>query len=165
MINGGGAATVDFSQAPAGVTVNLQTGPANNPTQSGLATGGFGGSQSLTGVLNAIGTNFNDTLVAGAPGGTMTGLNGGGDRLQSGPAGGDTLISGGSASDTFCAEVSCEVGGTVAGGGDTMMGGYGNDSFYARNGAFDIINGGPGGFNQAQVDPFDSVTNIQNLLP
>ena len=49
IINGGGNSTVDFSQAPAGVRVNLQ---------QGLATGGFGGTQSLTGIQNATGSNF-----------------------------------------------------------------------------------------------------------
>jgi hypothetical protein len=167
VINGGGNATVDFSASTvAGVTVNLQTGPAGAPTQNGTASGGFGGFQSLSGVLNAIGTNFNDVLVAGSRGGTMTGLNGNNDRLQSGPSGGDTLISGGSASDEFCAEASCAVGGTSAGGGNTMTGGFGNDTFYARNGAVDTIDGG-GGFNSAQVDANDIIVNnsIQNFIP
>ena len=157
VIKGGGVATVDFSQAPAGVTVDLQ---------HGTASGGFGGFQSLTGVLNAVGTNSNDVLIAGAPGGTMTGLNGGADRLQSGPQGGDTLVSGGSASDTFCAESSCAVGGTAAGGGNTMTGGFGNDTFFSRNGVVDTIDGG-GGFNSAQVDSFDTILNnsIQSFLP
>jgi hypothetical protein len=167
VINGGGKATVDFSPSTVGgVTVNLQTGPAGAPTQNGTASGGFGGFQSLTGVLNAIGTNFNDVLVAGAPGGTMTGLNGGGDRLQSGPSGRDTLVSGGSASDEFCAESTCAVGGTVAGGANTMTGGFGNDTFYALNGAVDTIDGG-GGFNSAHVDPNDIIVNnsIQSFIP
>ncbi len=152
-IFGGGASTVDFSQAPAGVQVILQ------PESEGSATGGFGGSQSLTGVLNVVGTEFNDVLVAGAKGATVIGLNGN-DFLQAGPTGGDTLTSDGVNSDTFCAMTSCEVGGTVAGGGDTMTGGTGNDEFFALNGVVDTING-EGGFNFAEVDPGDKVTNIQ----
>ncbi|HVA74537.1 MAG TPA: hypothetical protein VNF71_08225, partial [Acidimicrobiales bacterium] len=151
LISGGGNATVDFSQAPARVTVNLQTGNA---------TGGWGGFQQLSGVLNIIGSNFNDVLVAGAPGGTIIGLNGN-DLLQAGPTGGDTLISGGNGNDTFCAQSSCAVAGTIAGGGDTMIGGSGNDVFFAENGVGDTINGG-GGFNSAFTDPTEnSVANIQ----
>ena len=55
---------------------------------------------------------------------------------------------------------SCEVGGTVARGGDTMTGGTGNDEFFALNGVVDTING-EGGFNFALVDTGDKVTNIQ----
>jgi len=151
LISGGGNATVDFSQAPARVTVNLQTGNA---------TGGWGGFQQLSGVLNIIGSNFNDVLVAGAPGGTIIGLNGN-DLLQAGPSGGDTLFSGGNGNDTFCAQSSCAVAGTIAGGGDTMIGGSGNDVFFAENGVGDTINGG-GGFNSAFTDPTEnSVVNIQ----
>ena len=105
IINGGGSSTVDFSQAASGVTVNLQ---------AGTATGGFGGFQSLAGVLSIIGTNSNDVLVAGAPGGEVIGLNGGGpgDLLQAGPSGGSLLVSDGSGNDTFCAMGSCAVAGT-----------------------------------------------------
>ncbi|MDQ6783008.1 MAG: hypothetical protein M3063_06125 [Actinomycetota bacterium] len=157
VINGGGKATVDFSPAPAGVTVNLQ---------SGNAVGGFGGSQSLTGVLNAIGTNFSDVLIGGPPGGTLIGLNAstnGGDLLRAGPIGGDTLISGGTGNDTFCAETGCG-GNTPSGGNNTMVGGSGNDTFFVRNGQFDNVDGG-GGLNQAHADPFDNLTNIQTILP
>jgi hypothetical protein len=50
--------------------------------------------------------------------------------------------------------------------GSTLVGGTGNDIFYARNGVQDTING-EGGFNEAQIDPVDSATtfNIQALLP
>ncbi|MGH9056622.1 MAG: beta strand repeat-containing protein, partial [Acidimicrobiales bacterium] len=161
VINGGGNGTVDFSLAPAGVTVNLQATPSGN------ATGGFGGLQELTGTLDVIGTNYNDVLVAGASGGTIIGLNGN-DLLEGAPLGATTLIGGGVGNDTFCAMSSCAVGGTsasVAGAApDTMIGGSGNDTFFARNGIADTINGG-GGFNSAQVDPVDMLASIQQLLP
>ena len=171
VITGNGTSTVDFSPAPAGagVNVNLQSDP-NHPNR-GTASGGFGGFQTLTGVLNAVGTNSNDVLVAGAPGGTMTGLNGTADRLQSGPSGGDTLVSGGSGNDTFCAIFTCEVGGTHANDhagsrGNTMTGGFGDDTFFARNDVIDTIDGG-GGFNSAQIDANDIILNnsVQNFIP
>lgn len=159
IINGGGDSTVDFSQAPAGVVVNLQ---------SGEATGAFGGTQSLSGILNAIGTPFNDILVAGAPGGTLIGLDGA-DLLEAGPSGGDILVSDGSGNDTFCAESGsdpqhCAVAGTTSGGpGNVMIGGSGVDTFFAVNGFADTINGGAGGANSdtlAYVDSEDVVVNI-----
>ena len=151
VIHGGGKATVDFSQAPSGVTVDLQ---------HGQATGGFGGLQALTGVFNITGSQFNDVLVAGAPGGEIIGLNGN-DLLQAGPSGGNLLVGDGSGNDTFCAQNSCARGGTSAHGGDTMLGGSGDDTFFALNGSVDTINGG-GGFNSAHYDNFDHVTNIQH---
>jgi Ca2+-binding RTX toxin-like protein len=155
IINGGGLSTADFSLAPAGVKVNLQ---------QGQATGGFGGLEAISGFVNVIGSDFNDVLVAGAPGGQLTGLNGN-DLLQAGPAGGNILVGGGSGNDTFCAAAVCAVSGTIAGGGDSMLGSSGDDTFFARNGVSDSINGG-GGDNAAQVDAaLDHVTNIQQLLP
>lgn len=164
ILRGGGNSTVDFSSAPAGVTANLQ---------AGSATGGFGGSQDLSGFREVIGSQFADVLVANAPGETIIGLNGK-DLLQSGPAGGDTLLGDGGGADTFCSIV-C-VSGTQAHGGPTpaqanrMVGGSGDDTFFTRNFSssnpvfiYDNIDGG-GGFNQAQVDPQDSTANIQSFL-
>ena len=157
VIDGGGRSTVDFSQAPAGVTVNLQTG---------YATGGFGGSQKLTGILNIVGSEFNDVLVAGGPGAVVVGLNGN-DLLQAGPTGGDTLetnsTGSGSGNDTFCAMSNCAVSGTTAGGGNIMIGGSGNDTFFVANSKTDTIYG-EGGFNTAMVDPVDKYYGIDQLL-
>lgn len=157
VINGGGRATVDFSQAPAGVTVNLQAGDA---------TGGFGGFQKLTGILNIVGSQYNDVLVAGGPGAVVVGLNGN-DLLQAGPTGGDTLETNstgtGTGNDTFCAMSTCAVSGTTAGGGNIMIGGSGNDTFFTRNSQADTIYG-QGGFNTAMVDPVDKYSGIDQLL-
>ena len=168
IVNGGGNSTVDFSAAPHGVTVNLQ---------SGTASGGFGGTQALSGIQNVIGSEFDDVLVASAPGQTLTGLHGN-DVLQAGPSGGDTLLSDGGGNDTFCSEppisatqpASCDVPNTSSGGGSSaatenvMVGGPGNDTFFTRNAGFDSIDGG-GGFNQAQIDSNDTAANIQVFLP
>ena len=163
-IQGGGSGTLDFSQAPAGVVVNLQ---------DGTATGGFGGTQSFTGIKNVFGTvhNFKDILVAGPPGGKLVGAGTGSDVLQAGPSGGDTLI-GGNGDTTFCSESDCAVSGTATAGGATaatenhMTGGLGNDSFFVANHAFDAINGGGGFDNVAEVDhPQDTAVHIQRFLP
>ncbi|HMC39727.1 MAG TPA: hypothetical protein VKI19_08705 [Acidimicrobiales bacterium] len=158
VIDGGGNSTVDFSEAPAGVIVNLQAVP------TGTAKGGFGGTQTLTGVLNIIGSRFSDILVADQAGATINGLDGS-DFLEASAFGNDTLISGGSGTDTFCAESSTlanscakEVAGTTAGGNNVMIGGSGNDTFFTVNSATDVVTGG-GGDNFAVTDPVDVITD------
>jgi Ca2+-binding RTX toxin-like protein len=154
IINGGGSSTLDFSLAPTGVDVDLGATPE-------VASGGFGGTQSLTGIQNVIGTNSADVLIAGAKGQTLTGGNGG-DLLEASAAGGDTLISGGNGNDTFCAQVGCNHM-TVAAGGNTMTGGSGDDSFFARNGGPDTITGHAG--DVAQIDTQDKVIGFQGIPP
>ncbi|MGH9115131.1 MAG: hypothetical protein ACRDWW_04805, partial [Acidimicrobiales bacterium] len=115
-----------------------------------------------------VGSNYADVLVAGAPGGTIMGGNGA-DLLEGSRSGGTTLINNGTGNDTFCAADVCAVAGTGASDlpgaqPDTMIGGSGNDNFFARNGIADNINGG-GGYNSAQVDPADKLVSIQQLLP
>jgi hypothetical protein len=166
IINGGGRSTVDYSEGTVGVKVDLQ---------NGQSTGGFAVSSNnqLSGILNIIGTTYNDLLIAGGSGATIIG-NGAnncatncGDVLQAGPTGGDVLESNpagnASGNDTFCAMSSCATTGTTAGGGDTMIGGTGNDTFFTQNGVGDAING-EGGYNYALVDPNDNRTNINQLL-
>jgi hypothetical protein len=172
IINGGGASTLDFSQAPNPVDANLQ---------AGSASGGFGGTQTVNGMLDLVGTDITggtpdqsgDQLVGGPQHGTIIGLGIDRNFLEAGPNGEDTLISYGSGNDTFCASSSCQVGGTTARGPDTMTGGTGDDIFFARNGQVDTIDGGPPGcaaqnscgFNSAQIDSIDHDTNINATLP
>jgi hypothetical protein len=168
IINGGGNATVDFSLAPAFVTVNLQS--VSVSPQKGVATGGFGGTQTLTGIQNVVGTNFADVLIGAGKGETLTGLNSQcttpvpcADLLQAGPSGGDILQASGSA--TFCAQVGCH-GMTQAQGGNTMTGGAGASTFFAQNGGKDTITGH--GIDTAYVDAgLDAVIGIppQNVNP
>jgi Ca2+-binding RTX toxin-like protein len=161
IIDGGGNSTVDFSPyvplpntTPTGVTVTIP---------SGTATGGFGGSQSLTGIQNVIGTNYSDVLVAGAAGETLTGENGGStqDVLEASLAGGDTLIAGGSGTHTFCAEAGCNGMGTPT-AGDTMITGSGTDYFFAQNGVVDHISGQAG--DTAYVDRQDILTGTGMIV-
>jgi hypothetical protein len=138
---------VNFSPATTGVGVNVNL-------QTGLASGGFGGAQTLTGIQNVVGTNYADVLIAGAPGETLTGMNGGaGDLLQTGPKGGDTLVAGGSGPHSFCAQQACN-GMAAPTGGSTMIG-SGDDDYFAQNGQVDQITGQAG--DTAFVDPQDVV--------
>ncbi|HZT67003.1 MAG TPA: calcium-binding protein [Acidimicrobiales bacterium] len=141
---GAGSNTIDFSTAPAGVKVDLT---------KGVATGGWGGTQTISGVQNIVGSEFDDVLTAGPTGGIINGLNG--NDLLTGSAGGHDTLTGGTGNDTFVCG---------AGGFDIVHGGSGNDTIFCRNNEPDTIDGG-GGFNQAQIDPNDTVTNIQSQLP
>jgi Ca2+-binding RTX toxin-like protein len=159
VINGGGNGVLDEQLAPTGTDVNLQTG---------IASGGFGGTASLSGVASIIGSNFDDILVGNAPGGTIIGLNGN-DLIEGGPVGGETLVSGGGGNTTFCASADCEISGTNASSlpgttGDQLIGGSGDDTFFVQNGVVDTVIGGTG-FNEAQADAGDKLTNISELLP
>ncbi|WP_167509403.1 MULTISPECIES: DUF5801 repeats-in-toxin domain-containing protein, partial [unclassified Mesorhizobium] len=81
--------TVDYSNATAGVTVNLLT----------QLVGGAGAlGDTISGFENAIGSNFADTLTANNTGSTLSG--GGGNDTLIGGAGNDLLI-GGSGQDTL----------------------------------------------------------------
>ncbi len=108
IINGGGGLdTVDYTAAPGAVTVNLATGTASN---------GYGGTDTLTFVENAVGSGGNDTLTGSGGDNTLNG--GGGNDTLNGGAGTDILI-GGSGNDVL-------TGGT---GTDTLTGGIGVDKF------------------------------------
>jgi hypothetical protein len=89
-INGGGSAdTVSYVDSPAGVIVNLTTG---------IASDGFGGTDSISSANHAIGSDFGDSLTGSIPANTLNGGDGG-DSLD-GQRGNDTLI-GGEGDDSF----------------------------------------------------------------
>jgi Ca2+-binding RTX toxin-like protein len=104
---GNGIDTADYlySDTSAGVIVNLT---------SGRASGG-GGNDTLTGIENVNGSNFNDTLTGNAENNALIGNNG--DDLISAQAGNDTL-NGGSGNDTL----------NGGAGFDVLIGGAGNDT-------------------------------------
>ena len=132
---GSGSNTIDYASAPNAVNVNLKTGAAKN---------GYGGTDSLSGIANIIGSNNNgDALKLGAHAGTIYAGNGGGDTLVGSKAGGSVMFGGGGR-DTF----------TSLGANDHMIGGTGNDTFLANNGFKDFIVGGKG-YNIAYVDCID----------
>lgn len=170
VIHGGGAAWIDYSLATSGANVNLQ---------NGMASGGFSGAtETLSGVLNIEGSNYNDVLVAGTGHATVIGLNGN-DVLEVSPVGQDLLVSGGSGNDTFCDQAGCNGMSANPTAGSTLVGGTGDDTFYAQQttfnankvmtspGVVDHIDGGAG-YNTAYIDAADQATtsNVQNeVLP
>ncbi|AXP02010.1 type I secretion C-terminal target domain-containing protein [Pseudomonas fluorescens] len=100
LLDGGtGNDTASYAHATAGVTVNLGLLAAQNTLGAGTDT--------LTGIENLIGSNFNDTLTGDGASNRINGglghdvLNGGGgDDLLIGGLGNNTLT-GGSGADTF----------------------------------------------------------------
>jgi len=89
---------------------------------------------------NVAGTSGNDVLHGLA----------GNDRLRGGP--GNDVLYGGAGNDRLA-------GGT---GRDDLYGQRGNDRFTARDGARDVVSGGPG-FDQAWVDQLDVVKNVERV--
>ncbi|ALQ02191.1 retention module-containing protein [Pseudomonas brassicacearum] len=100
LLDGGtGNDTASYAHASAGVTVNLGLLAAQNTVGAGTDT--------LTGIENLVGSNFNDTLTGDGASNRINGglghdvLNGGGgDDLLIGGLGNNTLT-GGSGADTF----------------------------------------------------------------
>ena len=88
-VEGNIGTTVTYVLAPNGVDVNLE---------SGIASNGFGGTDTLIGVHSVIGSQFAD-LLSGGPGDDNLIGAGGNDTLIGGP-GADTLT-GGPGADTF----------------------------------------------------------------
>ena len=97
LIGGTGIDTADYSTSANGVTVNLATN---------VNTGGDAQGDSLTGIENVTGSNYNDALTGDSNDNTLTG-----------GAGNDTLV-GGAGNDTL-------IGGA---GNDTLVGGTGSDT-------------------------------------
>jgi Ca2+-binding RTX toxin-like protein len=112
MSGGAGTDTADYSGFGAGATVNLETG---------TATDGGGGTDTLSGFENVLGTNADDTITGNEADNVLTG-NAGNDALH-GQDGDDTLIGGA--------------------GNDTLTGGAGDDLLQGGSGD-DILTGGAG---------------------
>ena len=89
LIGGSGIDTADYSTSANGVTVNLATN---------VNTGGDAQGDSLTGIENVTGSNYNDALTGDSNDNTLTG--GAGNDTLVGGAGNDTLI-GGAGNDTL----------------------------------------------------------------
>ncbi|NJC39803.1 Ca2+-binding RTX toxin-like protein [Brevundimonas alba] len=89
LVGGAGTDTADYSAAPAGVRVQLNTGVASND--------GNGGTDTLTGIENVSGSAFDDVLIGD---GAASVLNGGlGSDTLVGLGGNDTLIGGSGAAN------------------------------------------------------------------
>ncbi len=146
-INGGdGIDTVDYweSTAIAGVTVALDA------TGNATVTDPFGGTDTLTGIENVIGTDFADTLTGNDGANKLDGEDG--NDTLSGGAGNDVLL-GGDGNDALS-------GGT---GNDTLVGGTGTDtvSFALEANAF-TINLGMG--TATDGTDTDTLSGIENAV-
>jgi hypothetical protein len=149
----GGSDTVDGSAATAAVAINLELldpDPGPEPT---VDVDGYFGSDQTDDVENAIGSEFNDTLVGNSIRNTLTGL--GGDDTLTGAEGNDTLL-GGLGNDTFTGGAGADrvsFAGSPAGVNvDLSLGfatGEGDDGFgdlveiIVGSGFGDTITGGP----------------------
>lgn len=129
-----GTDTVDYSGAGAAVNVNLNTGSAVGATT---------GTDTLSGIENATGTEFGDTMTGSADANTLSG--GGGNDTVSGLAGADNIF--GYADDDVL------VGGQ---GADILTGGTGADTFQ--------FEGGTGATTAAKVASLDhDIINDYNV--
>jgi len=102
MIGGDGIDTVNYGPATAGATVRLFGGTSSD---------GQGGTDTLTGIENAVGGSFNDVLIGSTADNDLTG--GAGNDVLVGLDGNDTLRGGA--------------------GSNEMYGGLGNDAYIVEN--------------------------------
>ncbi len=80
---GAGIDTASYAGMPGAAVINLLTG---------VALDGSGGTDTLTGIENAVGSSFSDTIIGGASANVLNG--GAGNDILTGGAGNDTLIGG-----------------------------------------------------------------------
>ncbi len=103
---GGGFNTLSFADSAGGWTVNLGTGTATGP-----------GTVTFSNVQQVIGSDFNNTLIAGSTAATL--VAGAGHDTLTGGAGNDVL--------------------TAGAGGDAMTGGGGNNTFNYSSGDHQLV--------------------------
>lgn len=121
VLDGGtGVDVADYSASSAAVSVSLATG---------TGTGGDAQGDTLTGIENLTGSNFNDTLTGDSNANVLSGGMGN-DSLYGGS--GNDLLYGGDGDDSLVGDA----------GADTVYGGAGNDTVTSSVG--DVIYGGDG---------------------
>gem|GEM_PF-1526433 len=114
LVGGEGQDTVSYSAATSGVNVNLNTG---------TATDGNGGVDTLIDIENASGSELNDTLAGNSQNNVIAG-DGGDDSISGGD--GDDRLLGDDGADTIHGDAGDDI--LVGGGGnDTLFGGAGSD--------------------------------------
>ena len=129
LVGGIGIDTADYSTATAGVTVSLPMPCAQNTGGAGLDT--------LVGIENLTGTNFNDVLYGDFANNVLSGLDG--SDVLTGGAGNDTL-NGGNGNDVLS-------GGS---GRDLLNGGAGADRF-----DYNAVSESPAGTGRDVITGFD----------
>ena len=131
---GAGTDTADYQNDPAAVNVDLGTG---------TATDGSGAVDTLTGVENATGSGFNDTITGDGGANTLAGI-GGNDSLA-GAGDDDDILQGGPGSDTLDGGL----------GNDQMNGGYGVDRA--------VFSGNLADYTITTIDATTTIVNHDNL--
>ena len=158
LIGGSGSDTVDFSQdAAEGGTFRAVV----DLTQA-LARDGFNNLETLNGIENAIGTQYNDQLIGNALDNVLSGLDGN-DQLSEqvfGAGGNDTLL-GGNGDDTFSVGI---FGSGASDGNDLIDGGTGSDTLSISNAQneavlVDLAAGIASGFNVGN----DTLISIEHV--
>ena len=91
VITGNGNTRLIYTNATAGVTADIAAGTATGDASVGTDT--------FTGVNNAFGSNFNDTLLGSGGNDVLNGGNGGNDTLDG--RGGNDNLTGGAGADIF----------------------------------------------------------------
>jgi Ca2+-binding RTX toxin-like protein len=131
---GTGNDTLDYTEAAAGINVNLLTGVVSNDGEGGAdSIAGFEAAFGGTGDDVITGGDGNDTLYGGAGTGADTLVGGAGADSLIGDQGADSLV-GDAGNDTL-------LGGL---GNDTLVGGEGADYMRPNEGADSVIGGGGG---------------------
>jgi Ca2+-binding RTX toxin-like protein len=153
-----------YADASGAVTVDLSTGLLNYAS-------GAAGADSLRGIMNAQGGDFNDRLVGGDGQNTLVG--GAGDDFIDGRAGRDSLL-GGQGNDTILGGFAWSPGDNRVqnilqgdGGNDSLLGGSDNNDWvsYAGAGAsvtVDLVAGTSSGADDA--DTFAAIENARGGL-
>ena len=152
VISGGaGTDTVDYSGFGSGVTVNLATG---------TATDGGGGTDTLSGIENVLGTGAADNITGDDADNVLTG-NAGNDILSGG--GGDDTLYGGAGNDTLTGGAGDDLfqGGS---GNDNMDGGAGTDTVTYDGAANGVTVNLATGTATDGVGDTDTLTSIENLI-
>lgn len=137
ILEGGlGTDTVDYATSPGAATIRLDLG---------LATDGYGSTDTLTGVENAIGSAFNDLIFGDA-----------GANVLNGGAGRDTLL-GGLGNDTL-------IGG--AGAANEIYGGGGDDRYIVSTVGDTLIEYAGEGTDTVEtvLATFTLGANLENLI-
>ncbi len=144
-INGeGGTDTLDYTNAPAGVTVNFSTGTALN---------GYGGTDSFTNIEIAKGSAFADDFVAGAGGETLYG-GGGADLVDFSTLGASGLLALDGGTFTASPNSTDNEGAIDLAGGSslTVAGALENDGSIVANGGSVDLGGAVTGAGSALVE-------------
>ena len=162
---GDGGTTVSYANSPNGVSVDLSKGIASN---------GYGGTDTLSNIHSIIGSLYNDTLIGGSGNDTFSGS--GGNNVMDGGGGTNTLdyseLPAGVTANLRSGTVQNGYGGTdtlsnihsIIGSlyNDTLIGGSGNDTFSGSGGNNAMDGGGGANTLDYSGSPAGVTVNLRN---